>query len=263
MIKRKPLLFFVFIIAIVSLFTVSEVVAGDTCTGDFTVTFDSVRLNTDGYYVYKYLFTDGSLSISKLSFVEFAIPPQFDVDDRDPKVTYYAPLEGGQNGWGEFIPVGIVTITPQVNQGVAPVEFTVTNSDGQTGDVGMSTKAGKSLDGCAITGPGTGELAPQTECFDFSQTFATPTGEKTCKGTVCLEPTFSIDIDETNSDAGCSDAISGTTYYLKDLKLTGGGIGTDASALSLEEGWIVTVPQSPGETCYYKKSCKCYKCYTY
>jgi hypothetical protein len=264
MIKRKLLLFFVLMVAIVSLFTVSEVMAAD-CYGDFNVTFDSVRLDTyTGYYVYKYLFESGSLSISKLSFVEFAIPPQFEVDDSDSKVAYSDPLDGGLNGWGEFIPVGIVTITPQVNQGVAPVEFAVKNSDGQRGDVGMSTKAGRSLDGCAITGPGSGELAPQTECLEFSQTFATDTGEKTCKGTVCLEPTFSIEIDEANSDPGCSDVSSGTTYYLKDLKLQGGPFATaGVEALSIEQGWIVAAGQSPGETCYYRKKCKCYKCYTY
>ena len=128
MLRRKPLILLALVITIIALFSVAEVTAGDTCSGDFTVTFDSVRPGLYGGYIYKYLVSDGNLPVSNLSFMEFAIEAALGVEDENyPKVSYHDPGEGGQNGWAEYVFVGVVTITPMVNKGIVPVEFEVFN----------------------------------------------------------------------------------------------------------------------------------------
>jgi len=162
MLKRKPLIFLTMVITIIALFSAAEVAANDTCTGSFTVTFDSVRPGLYGGHIYKYFVSSGSLPISKISFIEFAIDAPLTVDiEHYNKVAYHLPGTGGQNGWAKYVPqVGIVTITPQVNQGIFPVEFEVFGTFGKVGPTGMSTKAGNNFDGCTINGPVTGDILP-------------------------------------------------------------------------------------------------------
>jgi len=153
---------FAMAIAVFAIFTAPKIVVG--ACNDFTITFDSVRPGLKGGFIYKYLVADGTKLSSKLSFIEFAIDASLFVDTSDPKIAQSLPGGGGQNGWLKDCPqVSVVTVTPQANQGIIPVEFEVFGSGGQIDDNGLLTKSGNSVDTCVIDGATPG-LSPYTSC---------------------------------------------------------------------------------------------------
>lgn len=165
MIERKHVLFCTLVIAIVALFAAKEAIAQVSCRGDFTITYDSQRPGLYGGIIFRYLVTSGSIDVSKISLLEFAIDGSFMVQETGyPQVSWHVPGEGGQNGWCADVPaVGVVSITPQPNQGIAPVEFEVLGATGSNGSVGVWTKSGKTIDTCMVDGPVPG-LSPYTSC---------------------------------------------------------------------------------------------------
>jgi len=165
MIKKRYLMIFAIAIAIFATFAPPKAIAGTVCDGDFRIELDSIRPGSYGGHIFKYLVSGGILPVSKFSILEFAIDASLIVDtDHYPKVSQHAPGDGGQNGWLKDCPqVSVVTITPQANTGIIPVEYEVFSSGGQDGPTGLWTKAGKQIDTCVIDGPVPG-LSPYTSC---------------------------------------------------------------------------------------------------
>jgi hypothetical protein len=247
------------VIAIVGLFAATQVIAqviGVPCS-NFNVVLDSVSANTDGSHTYTYNIEGGSVSLNKLSKVEFGIAAPLEVK-KTPKVEPHPPGEGGIGSfkYAANLPlVKVVTVTPQPGTGIIPVSFDVFATSGKIGLIGIHTDAGNKQETCVADGPVPFGLDPEPQEFIYIR----EAEGVTCKMAVQLEPFFAI----TATYIGDSPQPAGACEVSEVFDISELGINSNSNtAIELQEGWFAFTG-SPAEYCYYNKKKRKYICVTY
>lgn len=205
MLKRKPVLFFTLVFAIVALFAATQVVAQQlplTCSdGTFTMTpapgdfprFDAAECGGTHPWVWEYtISTEIAKTMSSLTKVHFAArsyPPQI----LSVSAEHVSARGGGgvSTTHGDFVyDVITISVTPPAGGNTNQKSVSFCTDSQQTGMVSPSFDGAKFLRGCesvesdgqgplgGIIGPGFAPVLPSREAS--SQTFTVTEGDLTC-----------------------------------------------------------------------------------
>jgi hypothetical protein len=156
--KRKPLIFFMVIIAIVALFAASEVMAQGSCDllAGISVSFDGLAQMENGNWLATYIFSGNK--VSNLTSADVALGKYVDVViPQGSSQKYAAPCIGalvGNDEWGkDLCEQRIFSDTPQFDPtGNKILEFEVTTGAVGEGGININATRGQSAS-CTITVP--------------------------------------------------------------------------------------------------------------
>jgi hypothetical protein len=246
--KKKSLIFFGMVVALVNLFAAGNVLA-DGCTPlpNITMQFIALELQTDGNYLATYEVTGSK--IGDLTSVDLALPKNVNVVSFPSGYHLAAPGAGASANpnWGKnFFNDQILTGSPQEVGDSKLFTFKVSNGGETTGGANLNASRGRS-ESCAITVP---SAFAQEAVIGF-KTIITETGAEIC---VRADPTTQCEVAvdcETGADIEGSIPVSQALSIGDNQVLYVAVPGETCQTFVVDDG-------IDGSTCYYCSGGRCY-----